>query len=148
MIWLVICFGAAAVGTRFPPGSWYEGLVRPAWTPPNSAFGPVWTVLYVCMAIAAWLVWQQSGFRGAVVPLTLFLVQLALNTAWSWLFFGLHEVGWALVDIVLLSIGITVTMRMFYARHRLAGLLLAPYLAWVLLATVLNWQIWRLNPTA
>ena len=97
------------------------------------------------MAVAAWLVWRPAGFIAAKVPLLLFTVQLALNVAWSWIFFGLHQPGWAFVEIVTLWAAIAVTMREFFLRSRLAGWLLVPYLAWVSFAAVLNFAIWRLN---
>lgn len=108
-------------------------------------FGPVWSTLFVMMAVAAWLVWRPAGFISAKVPLLLFTVQLALNVGWSWIFFGLHQPGWAFVEIVILWAAIAVTLRLFFQRSKLAGWLLVPYLAWVSFAAVLNFAIWRLN---
>ena len=107
--------------------NWYAGLVKPSWTPPGWLFGPVWSVLYLCMAVAAWLVWRKGN---ALVPLAFFAVQLAFNVAWSWLFFGLHSPGAALIDIVLLWVAITATTIAFWRRSLVAGLLFLPYLAW------------------
>lgn len=145
---LFVCFIAAAVGgfvtTSQIPG-WYAALSKPVWTPPNSVFGPVWTLLYFLMAVAAWLVWRQSGTRKARSALSLFAAQLVLNLAWSLLFFGLHSPALAFVDILLLWAAILVTLLQF-TRHSLgAGLLLVPYLAWVTFAAALNWSIWQMN---
>ncbi|HYW80369.1 MAG TPA: TspO/MBR family protein [Thermoguttaceae bacterium] len=145
---LAICFGAAALGSSATAShldDWYAALAKPSWTPPAWVFGPMWTVLYVCMAVAAWLVWRQRGIVDARVPLALFLVQLAFNAVWSWLFFGLHNAGLAFVDIVLLLAAIVVTMVAFWRRSVLAASLLVPYLAWVAFAGVLNFAIWRMN---
>jgi benzodiazapine receptor len=147
-IFLAICLGAGGLGaiaTTPEIDGWYRTVAKPTWNPPNSVFGPVWTTLFVMMAIAAWLVWRPSGFITAKVPLLLFTVQLALNVAWSWIFFGLHQPGWAFVEIVVLWTTIVVTMRAFFLHSKLAGWLLAPYLAWVSFAAVLNFAIWRLN---
>jgi len=143
--WLALCYGAAVLGGLATPGEWYESLSRPSWTPPNAVFGPVWTVLYGMMALAAWLVWKEKGFTGARVALTLFAVQLALNVGWSWIFFGLRSPGAAFAEIVLLWGAIALTMVAFWRIHRAAAILLAPYLAWVGFAAVLNFEIWRLN---
>jgi benzodiazapine receptor len=143
--WLVLTFVAAWLGARFPPGEWYQRLAKPTWNPPNSIFAPVWTVLYLLMAAAAWLVWQRYGIVAAIFPLALFIVQLLLNAAWSWLFFGLHRPGTALLEIVVLWAAILTTLISFWRLEPLAGVLLAPYLVWVSFATALNWTIWRLN---
>lgn len=143
--WVAVTFVAAAVGSRFMPGEWYASLEKPSWNPPNTVFGPVWTVLYLLMATAAWLVWRARGFGGATTALTVYLVQLAANTAWSWLFFGLQDIGLALADIVVLWVLIALTIALFRKHHRLAALLLVPYLLWVSYATALNFALWRLN---
>lgn len=145
---ILICFAAAGIGslatTPQIPG-WYANLAKPAWTPPGWIFGPVWTLLYLMMAVAAWLVWRQAGFAGAKLPLALFAIQLALNSLWSVLFFGLQNPGAAAVEIILLWAAILATMVTFWRRSRVAGGLLAPYLAWVSFAAVLNVAIWRMN---
>ncbi|MEX0652688.1 MAG: TspO/MBR family protein [Phycisphaeraceae bacterium] len=146
--WLALCYLAAAVGslaTTTGVGTWYQTLDRPPWTPPDWVFGPVWTLLYGLMAVAAWLVWRRRGFRGATVALGLFLVQLALNVAWSFIFFGMHAVIWAAVEIVVLALAIVATVIAFWRISRPASLLLAPYLAWVLFAAALNLAIARMN---
>ena len=143
--WLVLCFAAASLGGWFMPGEWHENLKKPSWNPPGWLFGPVWTVLYAMMAVAAWLVWKQGGFASQRRPLTLFLVQLALNAAWTPLFFGLHWPGVAFAEITLLWLAIAATIVAFRPVSRTAAWLLAPYLAWVSFAAVLNFTLWRLN---
>ena len=143
--WLILCFAAAGVGSLFVPGQWYESLTKPVWNPPSWLFGPVWTVLYGMMAIAAWLVWKRYGFSGAAVPLAVFVAQLVLNAGWSWLFFGLQRPDLAFAEIILLWIAILVTIVLFWRLERVAGILLVPYLAWVSFAAVLNFTLWQLN---
>jgi tryptophan-rich sensory protein len=120
---------------------WYAGLHKPSFNPPNGVFAPVWTSLYVLTAIAAWRVWRKAGPR----PLGLYALQLILNGAWSFLFFGAHAIGAALAEIVLLLALVLATMASFSSRDRVAGLLFLPYAAWVLFAAALNAAIWRLN---
>lgn len=143
--WLLVTFAAAAIGSRFMPGEWYAALEKPPWTPPSAVFGPVWTALYVLMAVAAWLVWKRHGFAGARPALGLYLVQLAANAAWSWLFFGRRDIAAAFADIVVLWLLIAATLVLFRRRHATAGLLLVPYLLWVTFAAALNFRIWQLN---
>jgi translocator protein len=143
--WLAIVFAAAWVGGRVTDPAWYQALQQPPWAPPAWLFGPVWTVLYLMMGTAAWLVWRRGGFAAAAAALTLFLVQLALNAAWSWLFFGLHRPGLAFAEIVLLWMLIAATIVAFRRIHRTAAWLLAPYLLWVTYAAALNFSLWRLN---
>ena len=144
-LWLGITFAAAAIGGLFQPGAWYAGLNKPSWTPPSAVFGPVWTLLYVMMGVAAWLVWKAKGFPGARLPLTLDLLQLAANAAWSWLFFGLHRPGFALLDIAFLWLLLAGTLAAFWRIRRAAGWLLVPYLLWVSFAAALNFAIRQLN---
>ncbi|MCC6822783.1 MAG: TspO/MBR family protein [Verrucomicrobiota bacterium] len=143
--WLTLCFAAAAFGGFFLPGEWYAQLQKPAWNPPSWIFGPVWTALYLMMAIAAWLVWQHSGFAGQRLALSLFRLQLLFNAMWSPLFFGLRNPALAFVDIVLLWVALLATLLTFWRRSHVAGALLIPYLAWVSFATALNFALWRLN---
>lgn len=145
MGWLVLCFAAAGLGGWFPPGEWYATLKKPSWNPPGWVFGPVWTALYTMMALAAWMVWRRGGFAAQRRPLTLFLVQLGLNAAWSPLFFGLRWPGAACVEIAFLWLAIGATLWSFRSANRVAAWLLAPYLAWVSFAVVLNFTLWRLN---
>ena len=143
--WMLLCFGAAAMGGLFMPGDWYAALKKPSWNPPGWIFGPVWTALYTMMAVAAWLVWRQGGFAAQRRPLAFFLSQLALNALWTPLFFGLHCTGVACAEIVLLWLAIAATMAVFRPVNRTAAWLLTPYLAWVSFAAVLNFTLWRLN---
>jgi len=144
-VWLVVSFSAAAVGSGFMPGEWYAQLNKPAWNPPSWLFGPVWTVLYVMMALAAWLVWRRGGFAAQRRPLVLFFSQLGLNALWSPLFFGLRNPALAFVEILLLWCAILATLLAFWKVRSLAGILLAPYLAWVSFAAFLNFTLWRMN---
>jgi translocator protein len=123
--------------------TWYAHLLHPAIAPPNWVFAPVWTTLYVVMAYAAWRVWKKTGLRSA--EMTAYAVQLALNFAWSGIFFALHLIFVALVELVVLDIAILVTLLMFWRKDRPAGWLLLPYLGWSLFATALNFAFWRLN---
>lgn len=141
----VVCFAVATLGgvaTTPNIPTWYAGLAKPSWTPPSWLFGPVWSVLYLSMAVAAWLVWRRGN---AILPMILFGVQLALNAAWSWLFFSLHNPGLGFADILLLWAAIVATMIALWRGSLLAGLLFIPYLGWVSFAAVLNFAIWRLN---
>jgi tryptophan-rich sensory protein len=124
--------------------AWNDTLEKPSFNPPGWVFGPVWTVLYFLMAMAAWLVWRKKG-PGAKPALGLWGVQLALNLAWSWIYFGAQRPGAAVIEIVALLGAIVATMAAFLRIERVAGLLMLPYLAWVAFAAVLNWSIWRLN---
>jgi len=145
---VLVCLGVAGLGaivTTPEIGGWYRTIAKPSWNPPDFIFGPVWTTLFVMMAIAAWLVWRPAGFQAAAVPLTLFAVQLLLNSAWSWIFFGMHQPGWAFVEIMFLWWAILATVVAFFRRSMVAGWLMVPYLAWVSFASVLNFTIWRLN---
>jgi benzodiazapine receptor len=144
-----LCFGTEAVGavlTAAGVREWYPTLAKPAWTPPSWVFGPVWTLLYALMAVAAWLVWRRAGLRGGRVPLGLFAAQLVLNAAWSGLFFALRNPAAALVDIVALWVLIAATVAAFARVSRTAALLLVPYLLWVTFAAALNAAIWTMNP--
>jgi tryptophan-rich sensory protein len=145
---LVLCLAVAALGgaaTASSVGNWYPTLAKPAFNPPNWIFAPVWTALYFMMAVAGWRVWRRDGLRRARWALTLFALQLALNLAWSILFFGMHSIGAALIEIVVLLLAILATALAFWRRDRAAGMLFVPYAAWVAFAAVLNAAIWRLN---
>lgn len=143
--WLALTFGAAWLGSRFLPDEWYKNLKKPGWNPPNKIFVPVWSVLYLLMAAAAWLVWRDFGFSKALFPLVLFIAQLLLNAAWTWTFFGLHRPGTALTDILVLWVFILLTLTLFWQFEPIAGAPLIPYLAWVTFATYLNLTIWLMN---
>jgi benzodiazapine receptor len=146
--WLILCYLVAGIGgvASINAGSFYAELVRPQWAPPGSVFGPVWTILYTLMAIAAWLVWRDKGFRFARPALVSFLVQLAVNGLWSWLFFAWQLGALSFADILLLLVLINVTIVSFWRIKPLAAMLLVPYLLWVSFAAVLNYSIWQLNP--
>lgn len=146
--WLAGCVGGGAlVGSATAGGdsAWYASLAKPSWTPPGVVFAPVWTALYAAMAVAAWRVWRRGGWQARRGALALFLGQLVLNFAWSFIFFGAQRIGWALVEIVVLWLLIALTMRRFAAVDRPAAWLLAPYLAWVTFAALLNGAIYRLQ---
>ena len=146
VLFLVVCFAVAAFGAQFTPGAWYAGLVKPAWNPPSWVFAPVWTALYAMMAVAGWLVWRSNEpARPLGQALGVFALQLVLNGAWSWLFFGLHRPGVAFAEIVALWMAILLTVVLFWRLRPLAGALLLPYLAWVAFAAALNFALWRLN---
>ena len=137
VVLIAVCFAAAGIGgavTSPQIENWYPTLAKPSWNPPNWIFGPVWSVLYFCMAVAAWLVWRQNGVLAARGPLALFGIQLALNTLWSCLFFGLHGPGLAFLEVILLWATIAATTAAFWRRSIAAGLLFVPYLAWVTIA--------------
>lgn len=146
--WLAVAFIAAAIGSAasIHAASFYARLVRPEWAPPAFVFGPVWTVLYVMMGVAAWLVWRMEGLHPARTAISLFLFQLALNALWSWLFFAWHLGALAFAEVLLLWFAILATLIAFWRLRPLAGWLLVPYLLWVSFAAVLNYTIWRLNP--
>lgn len=143
---ILLCLAVGALGGTVTSGaveSWYRPLAKPAWTPPGWLFAPVWTALYLAMAVAAWLVWKT---RDRVAPaMVLFFSQLALNFAWSFLFFGARSPWLGLVDIAFLWLAVLLTMLVFFVKSRLAGWLFVPYLAWVSFAAALNFAIWQLN---
>lgn len=148
LFWIFLCFAAAGTGARWTAAEihgWYQTLIRPGIAPPNGVFGPVWTLLYALMAIAAWGVWQAPPSSLRTWGLVLFLVQLGLNLAWSWIFFHQHAIGAALVEVVLLWAAIGTTTLVFARVTPWAAWLMAPYLAWVTFATALNAAYWRLN---
>lgn len=145
---LALCFAVAGLGGWWTASSvqaWYPQLRKPTWTPPNWLFGPVWTALYLMMAIAAWLIWRRRDRPGAKRAMILFGGQLALNLAWSGLFFGLKKPGFALADIAALWLAIGATIAAFHPIDKRASALLIPYLAWVSFAAALNYAIWSLN---
>ncbi|MCX7545797.1 TspO/MBR family protein [Marinicella gelatinilytica] len=148
VVWLVISFAASAIGAvaSIQARSFYADLSQPTWAPPGSVFGPVWTTLYALMAIAAWLVWREGGFRKHRTALLLFLVQLAVNALWSWLFFAWHLGAYAFIDIIVLWFLIVATIVTFWRVQPWAGALLIPYVLWVSFAAFLNYTVWQLNP--
>jgi translocator protein len=141
----ILVLATASSGAMFKPGEWYRGLRRPSWTPPNWAFPLVWSILYIAIGLAGWLVWEAQGMGLAMM---LWLVQLMLNAAWSWLFFGRKQMDLAFVDVGLLFVTIIAFMLAAYPVSQMAALLFLPYAAWVATAATLNRAVWRLNPDA
>lgn len=148
LAWLFVTFAAAALGGLASASApdFYLQLIRPAWAPPPWVFAPAWTLLYLLMAIAAWLVWQVRGFANARGALSLFLIQLAANALWTWFFFVWRRGGLAFVEILILWVLILGTVIAFWRVRSLAAVLLFPYLAWVSFAAALTLATWRLNP--
>lgn len=151
-VWLTAlvatCLAAGAVGAGIGSTSvreWYPGLAKPRWTPPDWVFAPVWTALYLSMAVAAWLAWRRSGWPAARASLGWFGLQLALNVGWSALFFGMRRPGIAFAEIIVLWLAVAATAIAFWGRSTAATVLLTPYLAWISFAAVLNLFIWRMN---
>ncbi len=145
---VLICLVAAAVGGRATVASvraWYPTLRKPRWNPPARLFGPVWSALYLMMAVAAWLVWRTRDVTDVRFAMSLFGVQLGLNVLWSIIFFGLRRPGLALVDIAFLWLAIAAATVAFWSHDPIAALLLVPYVVWVSFAAVLNLSIYRLN---
>lgn len=147
--WIVVAFLPSLTAVFVDTGPWYDALNRPFWTPPSWVFGPVWTLLYLLMGIAAWRVWATHGFSDprARIALVLFLTHLIFNAAWTWLFFGLHRLTVAAIEIVILWSMIAVLVILFSKRDRIAGLLLLPYLLWVTYAVTLSIGFAIMNAT-
>ena len=148
---LVVVFVAAGVGgvaSAAGVRDWYPSLAKPAWTPPAWVFGPAWTALYLCMATAGFLAWRKGGWAGARPALALFALQLVLNAAWSWVFFGLRRPGLALAEIVVLWVAVLATTAALLRVTRPAAWLFVPYLLWITYAAALNFAIWRMNRPA
>jgi benzodiazapine receptor len=146
--WMGLCGAVAGLGSRWTVKEvkgWYRALRRPPIAPPNWLFGPVWTILYSMMAVAAWLVWESPQSSARSLGLALFMTQLALNLAWPWLFFRKHMLGLAAIEIFILWITIALTLWLFASLSSLASWLLVPYVAWVAFAAALNFAFWRLN---
>jgi tryptophan-rich sensory protein len=145
---IAVCFAAAGISSLYTtpaiPG-WYASLQKPAWNPPNWLFGPVWTLLYLFMSVAVWLVWRERGFAGAGPALALFALQLLLNALWSIIFFGWRRPALALLEIFFLWAAIFATMLSFWRISQPAAWLMWPYLLWVTFAGFLNLAIARLN---
>jgi translocator protein len=146
--WLGVSFAAAALGgfASANAGDFYQELTRPGWAPPAWLFAPAWTLLYFLMGIAAWLVWREHGFRKARIALSLFLIQLAVNALWSWLFFVWKLGALAFAEVLILWVLILCTVVTFWRVRPLAGGLLLPYLAWVTFASALTYAVWQRNP--
>jgi len=148
LVFLALTGAAAVLGAlaSLDANTFYAALDRPAWAPPGWLFGPVWSVLYTAMAVSAWLVWRRHGREGAGGAITLFVVQLGVNAAWSWFFFAWRLGFWAFFVVIALWLLIGATVAAFWPRHRLAAVMLLPYWAWVSFATALTWSVWQRNP--
>jgi benzodiazapine receptor len=144
--WLALCFAASGTAVFVSTGGWYAGLYKPVWNPSAWVFGPTWTLLYVMMAVAAWLVWREGGWKARGRALGWFLLQWLLNALWTPLFFGMHRAGLAFAEIIALWLVLAATLRSFWWVRKAAGVLLVPYLAWVSFAAALNFTIRRMNP--
>jgi len=142
LVFLALVALAGYSGVSHLPGPFYEALSKPEWTPPNWLFAPVWAVLYLMIAFAGWIVWRAQGLGPAF---WVWLVQLALNAAWSWIMFGQKEITHALYDMIALWLAVLLFMRLAWPVRRTASLLFVPYFLWVTYAAVLNFEIWRLN---
>lgn len=144
--WLLVTFAAAALGAiaSVDAAAFYAELIKPSWAPPASVFGPVWSILYLLMGIAVWLVWREP--QATKQALGLFIVQLSINALWSWLFFVWHLGAWSFVGVLLLLLLIVATFFSFWKISRMAVVLMIPYLLWVGFASVLTWTIWQSNP--
>ncbi|WP_349365087.1 MAG: TspO/MBR family protein [Roseitalea porphyridii] len=145
IVYALLVAVAAASGGIFKPGEWYEGLEKPGWTPPNWAFPVVWTTLYLMIGAAGWIVWRLDGFGIATM---LWGAQLVFNAAWSYLFFGIRRMGWALVDSGAMWLTIAAFIVLAWPISVVAALLFVPYLAWVSVAFALNKRVMDLNPEA
>ncbi len=147
-VFLIVCLAVSGIGatiTATSVGTWYQMLHKPPFNPPDWVFAPVWTTLYVLMAIAGWRVWRRAPLRITRKALTVFAAQLALNLSWSVIFFGLQQIGLALVEIIILLLAIIANTILFWRVDRWAGALFVPYVLWVAFATVLNASLWLLN---
>lgn len=146
--WLLLTLATGALGAiaSVDAAGFYAQLVRPSWAPPAWLFGPAWTLLFLLMAVAAWLVWRRAGFRGARGALWLFIGHLGVNALWSWLFFYWKLGAASFIEVLLLWALILATLVAFWRRSRLAGVMLLPYLGWVSFASALNYACWQLNP--
>jgi translocator protein len=148
-VWIAVSAAAGVIGgiASIHAAAFYSQLERPSWAPPPWLFGPVWTLLYLLMGVAAWLVWRRREVRSVGMSLALFLAQLAANALWSWLFFAWHQGAWAVADIVALLVLVAATAAAFARVRPAAGVCMIPYVAWVAFAAVLSIWVWRANPT-
>jgi benzodiazapine receptor len=142
LVFLLVVFVAAGRGALFSPGPWYKSLKRPSWTPPDWAFPVVWTILYVMIAIAGWLVWKAQGFGPA---LAVWGVNIVVNALWSYFMFGRKNIALALADVALLWLLTAAFIVIANSVDKTAGWLFVPYLVWVSIASALNFEVWRLN---
>ncbi len=144
-VFAALVFATSLSGAFFKPDSWYDRLDKPGWNPPNWVFPVVWSVLYVMIAFAGWLVWRLDP---SSIALIFWGAQLVINAAWSWLFFGLRRIDLAFVDGTLLWIVVALFVVTAWPVTILGALLFVPYLVWALMAALLTWQVWQRNPHA
>jgi len=147
LFWLTVAYLAGFIGSQASfqgLQEWYPAAAKPSFTPPNWLFGPVWTILFAMMGVAAW---QVSQTAHALKPLALgiFVVQIVLNALWSWLFFAWRQLAWATIECGVLALMILITAVLFFKIRKSAGWLMAPYFLWVCFATFLTYSIWQLN---
>lgn len=145
MIFLLACGAAAATGVIFKPGTWYDGLKKPFFTPPNWLFPLAWTVIYVLLA---WAGVRLAALPGTGLALALWAAQIALNTLWSPVFFGARRMGMGMAILAVLWLIVAMLVVITFGHDRLAGWMLVPYLLWLCIAAALNWRVWRDNPQA
>jgi tryptophan-rich sensory protein len=145
VVFVIIVLAAASSGAIFKPGAWYDGLKKPDWTPPNWAFPVVWTILYLFIGYAGWLVWSAAGWT---LPIALWAIQMVANALWSFFFFGIRRMDLALVDVGILWLSIALFILSAWPVAPLASLLFVPYLVWVSAAALLNHSVRSLNPGA
>jgi tryptophan-rich sensory protein len=145
VVFIAIVIAAASSGALFKPGEWYKSLRKPSWTPPNWAFPVVWTILYLFIGYAGWLVWTSVGWS---LPMALWGLQIVANALWSYFFFGMRRMDLALMDVAILWLSIALFIATAWPVAQLASLLFIPYLAWVSAASALNYSVRRLNPGA
>lgn len=144
IVFAALNVATASSGAMFRPGEWYANLRKPTWTPPNIAFPIVWTVLFCAIAVSGWLVWEAAGLA-AWPALALYVIHLVVNAVWSFLFFGLKRLDWAMVEVIGLWAIIAAVIVAFAPFSLLAALLLVPYLVWVTIAAVLNYRLLQMN---
>lgn len=144
-LFLFVSVAVGFFGTVYMPGDLHTQIIKPAWTPPRALFGPIWTLLHVLMAVAAWMVWRHQLHLLRWPALGAFALQLVLNALWAWLFFGAHDIGGALLTLGAVWIVLALTCALFFRVATVAGALLVPYLVWASFALALNFEIWRLN---
>lgn len=140
---VVLALGGVVTATSV--GTWYQGIAKPAFNPPDWVFGPVWTVLFLLMSVAAWRVWRRGGLARRRREMALYGLQLALNLGWPVVFFGLRQIGWGVAEMIALFAAILWTALRFWRRDRVAGWLFIPYAAWVGFALILNASLWVMN---
>ena len=145
LIFLATCLAAGSTGAVFQPGDWYKSLDKPRWTPPDWVFPVAWSILYLCIAAAAA---RAAPVEGSAYAMATFALQIALNTLWTPIFFGLRKMGGGMLVIAGLWVAVAATMILFFQLDRIAGVLFVPYLAWVTIAAALNFSVWRRNTPA